>query len=230
MMIMMQANILVSLINDQLDIKLVEEGQFYSQKQTFSVTKLFAFIAALFKPQNDLFNNQMTVEVDESNVPENLFGDQVRLKQVLISILINAIKHTKDGKINVSVSYDAIRRHLTCAVSDTGAGFGTVKQDLLSKVLAKPQQAQDAHLNQSNVSLYICKMLVEKSGGALSAHSDGEKLGATFKFSMKMRELNELENLASDSSTSSDEVGDPADQEVSSFSDTHRSDFMSVFN
>lgn len=151
----------------------------------------------------------------------------MRLKQVLISILTNSVKHTKEGKIEMAVSYDDTSQKLHCTISDNGDGFNEEKQRQLTQLLSTKNKAQELELSKTNVSLYICKKLVEITGGTLSAHSDGENLGATFKFDMKMRLGNEQDADLSSSSSQGSHSGENI--EDLSFSETHRSDYMSVF-
>lgn len=126
-LIMMQVHLLVSLINDQLDIKLIEDGEFRVKNEKFRVRQLFTFISSLFRPSTDLFGNQLIVAVDEQSVPHELFGDQVRMKQVLVNILSNAIKYTRGGRICLTVSYDSEDARLRCQIVDNGIGFNQEK-------------------------------------------------------------------------------------------------------
>lgn len=97
---------------------------------------------------------------------------------------------------------------LNCAIVDSGCGFSDEKQLELVALLSKPEHELDAEIIKSNVSLFICKKLVEHSGGTLKAYSAGENRGATFQFSVKMIVPSGQDRDSSDSDSMSDSNGD----------------------
>lgn len=89
---------------------------------------------------------------------------------------------------------------------------------------------QDPEQTEPNVMLYICKKIVELNGGTLKAHSAGENLGATFEFDMKMKVPDDQHPQSCSQESQSDESEDDGEDPVDiSYSDTRRSDYMSVF-
>lgn len=126
-----QINLLLSLVNDSLDFKLIEESRFVAKKETFKIRDLLDFIKAMFVPQMQLVGNTFTARVEENEngenanqrMPNSLHGDQIRLKQVLINLVKNALKFTQGGAIEIATSYDAHKELLKCRVIDNGLGF-----------------------------------------------------------------------------------------------------------
>ena len=106
-LIISQINLLLSLVNDMLDMRLIEEGKFSVKMCSFDVFDLFQFIQSIFEPELKVRNNRLIVPQNQSDyLPKILIGDQIRLKQVLINLTKNAIKFTRNGQIKISASFD----------------------------------------------------------------------------------------------------------------------------
>ena len=132
-----QINLLLSLVNDSLDFKLIEESKFVAKKETFKIRDLLDFIKAMFVPQMQLVGNVFSAKVEENEngdvendhrMPNSLHGDQIRLKQVLINLVKNALKFTQGGAIEIATSYDARKELLKCRVIDNGLGFNEAEK------------------------------------------------------------------------------------------------------
>ena len=130
-------------------------------------------------------------------MPERLYGDQIRLKQVLVNLVKNAIKFSYGKDIRLRVSYDERQEFLKIRVIDQGKGIEQHEMTKLFKYFGK-LEAQSLSgsgggtftgtENQEGIGLglAICQQIVHRNGGTISVTSDGLNKGSTFTFTMRM--------------------------------------------
>ena len=105
---------------------------------------------------------------------------------MLINLVKNALKFTFKGRILVKASFDVIHEMLTVHVVDTGKGILKEEQTRLFKAFEKLERTDSVNSEGIGMGLAICKKLTAQCGGRIEVHSDGENLGSTFIFQMKM--------------------------------------------
>ena len=123
----------------------------------------------------------------EAYLPEKMFGDQIRLKQILVNLVKNAMKFSQTKPIKILTGYDFTEQMLHVQIIDEGKG---IKQEQLEKLFSLFDQVdRDSFGNLEGVGmgLNICTKIVNENGGSISVFSEGENKGATFQFSMFMR-------------------------------------------
>ena len=177
---------LLGLINDVLDISKIEEGKLELSNETFDLKATLESIIGTVKPGADA--KQQTLEVNCKIMGSNsLIGDSVRLSQVLINLIGNAIKFTPEGgKIRldiVELSSDAEKVLLNFSVADTGVG---IAQESLTRIFKPFEQADNSisrKFGGTGLGLSISQRIVELMGGHLSAESQLDK-GSRFYFSV----------------------------------------------
>ena len=172
---------LLSLINDVLDLSRIESGKIELEHRDFS---LRVSISDVIKTQISLVHGKgLTMEVDiPAAVPDNLTGDQLRLKQILLNLLGNAIKFTAQGGIRITVAVS--ERHgdvatLQIGVTDSGIG---ISSEAIRKIFDPFVQADSSTTRQfggTGLGLAICTRLTELMGGRIWAESS-EGSGSTF--------------------------------------------------
>jgi CheY-like chemotaxis protein/HPt (histidine-containing phosphotransfer) domain-containing protein len=131
-------------------------------------------------------------------IPKLIAGDAVRLRQVLVNLLANAIKFTPAGEVGVTVSarpLDGSRREIHFAVRDTGIGIPQDRFDRLFKVFSQVDVSTTRRYGGTGLGLAICKRLSELMGGRIWAESEPGK-GSTFHFTIVANELEALERAA----------------------------------
>lgn len=121
------------------------------------------------------------------SLPELLLGDQVRLKQILINLVKNAIKFTYHGNICVSAGFDLEEEILAVEVRDDGAGIATEDQQKLFEAFAKLKRTEGVNEEGTGMGLHICNNILKQLHGCIWFHSDGVDKGTTFTFTMPMR-------------------------------------------
>jgi len=186
------AEALLIIINDILDISKIEAGKLTIEEVDFNVRKELNAALAIFP---ELASNKSLYFdlVVEPNVPEFLVGDPTRIRQVLVNFVGNAIKFTHDGCVQVSISILPIKNdslsentNLVCfAVKDTGIGLSP---ESIPKLFQKFEQADVSTTRKfggSGLGLAISKQLIEAMNGTVNVKSAlGE--GSTFQFVLSM--------------------------------------------
>ena len=182
------ANHLLALINDILDMSRIESGKQVLKNEEFSFSKLLEQINTMFSSQcmdkGLQYNCRITGSVDEHYI-----GDNMKLKQVLINILGNAVKFTpKGGNVELSVERTAQfdkKTTLRFTITDTGIG---ISKDYLPHIFESFSQEDSSATNQyssSGLGLAITKSLVEMMNGNIEVRSEKGK-GSVFTFTVTL--------------------------------------------
>ncbi|MES2397059.1 MAG: response regulator [Bacteroidota bacterium] len=183
-------NLLMVLINDILDLAKVEAGKMTFEYAPFNLSNSISEILQLFETRIKEARLQLTFKFDPT-IPEFLIGDSVRLNQIILNLVSNAIKFTKKGKIGIEIlklNEDKENVTLEFSVTDTGIG---IPQNNLNTIFDKFQQATSETSNiygGTGLGLTIAKQLVELQGGTISVKSKVDK-GSTFSFILSYKKI-----------------------------------------
>lgn len=177
---------LKNIINNVLDISKISSSKLVVSTETYNAISLLN--ECIKKIEKDV-NKNVTIETEISkNIPGELYGDSVKLKQVIMSILINASKYTKEGYIKVSaneiVKYDVCR--LIIEIEDTGCGMSVDKLNELLKTNTDLEDTDLLKLNSLDVDLKLAFKIIRKLGGFINIRSEKEK-GSTFTIILDQR-------------------------------------------
>jgi len=175
------ATALLTLVNDLLDLSKIEAGKLEIEMVPFSLSDLLNDIAALSAAQAEDQGVGFQLDVGEE-VPEVITGDPGRIRQILLNLIGNALKFTREGDVSVSVATDVSTDAdlaLRLQVSDSGPG---IPEKQLGSIFDAYEQAGGEATVQSSgtgLGLAICRRLVELMGGRIWAES---KLGQGSSF------------------------------------------------
>jgi len=193
--IKMSGDALIVLINDILDLAKVDSGKMTFEKIPFKMGLSISAILHLFETKIQEKNLILVKEYD-SKIPEVVVGDPVRLHQIILNLVSNAVKFTSTGKITVSVrllSEDLEKVTIEFAVTDTGIG---ITENKLEKIFENFQQASSGTsrlYGGTGLGLAIVKQLVEPQGGHIEVTSKIHE-GSTFRFTLDFQKTtNEAE-------------------------------------
>ena len=125
----------------------------------------------------------------EVPLPDQLQGDELRFKQVLINLIKNAIKFTKRGYIRILAAYDDMAGQIRVQICDSGKGIEPAEIPLLCHQFGKLYRTAEINSDGIGLGLMISKALVEKTGGTLEIFSEGVDRGSVFAFSMNMLDV-----------------------------------------
>jgi PAS domain S-box-containing protein len=181
--IKLSGDALTVLINDILDLAKVDAGKMVFEQTPFKMAASISAMIHLFETKIQEKNLQLIKKYDDK-IPLVLSGDPVRLHQIILNLVSNAVKFTSEGKITISASLlneNEEKADIEFSVSDTGIG---IPEDKMEHIFENFQQAtsETARLyGGTGLGLAISKQLVESQGGRIIAKSKlGE--GSTFSF------------------------------------------------
>jgi len=174
---------LIFLINDILDLAKVNAGKMTFEKKPFQIKKSITLIQNSF----DLIVKEKNLEIVneyDNRIPAMVVGDSVRLNQILLNLMNNAVKFTQKGKITISIkllSEDEENTTIEFAITDTGIGIAENKVNSIFNVFEQAEIGTSNSYGGSGLGLAIVKQLVEFQGGSIGLKSKlGE--GSTFSF------------------------------------------------
>lgn len=176
---------LLMLINDILDLAKIEAGKMLFEKIPFNLHDSIAAILHTFELKMEEKNLQLVRYYDDA-IPEILLGDPVRLHQILLNLISNAIKFTTEGTITIEV--DLLKQEdqkaiIQFSITDTGIGIPENKLDSIFENFQQASSDTARNYGGTGLGLAIVKKLVDGQGGILSVQSIlGE--GSTFSFTL----------------------------------------------
>lgn len=183
---------LIVLINDILDLAKVDAGKMVFEQTPFKLKRSISSMLHLFEIKIQERNLKLIKEYDD-RIPDVLMGDSVRLHQIIMNLVSNAVKFTASGSITVSVrmlSEDDENVTIQFDVKDTGIG---IDQSKLSNIFDDFQQATSGTsrlYGGTGLGLAIVKQLVEPQGGTIDVTSQ-LGAGSTFSFVLSFSKTNE---------------------------------------
>ncbi len=178
-------SMLLSLVNDILDISKIEAGKMDIVPVDYSLGDMISEIVNMMWLPTEEKGLKLFVEVDPS-LPEGLYGDEVRIKQILINLLNNAVKYTSEGSVTLHIDEEDIiddRVRIMYSVTDTGMG---IKQDALPHLFdafLRADEEKNARIEGTGLGLSIVKQLVDLMGGNITVDSVYTE-GSTFMVSL----------------------------------------------
>ncbi|GFI08354.1 sensory/regulatory protein RpfC [Lachnospiraceae bacterium] len=175
------SKILLTLINDILDLSKIKSGKMEIVNVSYETGELFSEIVNMIWIKAREKGLEFRLQVD-SSIPSMLCGDEVRIKQVLINLLNNALKYTSEGSITLSVRCERLRLNrvrVWYTVEDTGQGVKKESIPYIFNAFKRVDQEKNRHIEGTGLGLSIVHQLVELMGGEISVNSVYTK-GSTF--------------------------------------------------
>lgn len=182
------ADSLMILLNDILDLSKIEAGRLELQSLDFSLRQSLNYSIKTLGLRAQQKRLELTFDV-APDVPDSLIGDPMRLRQVIINLLNNAIKFTAAGEVNASVRREAINGEeivLRFEVRDTGIGIPTDKQDTIFQPFVQADGSMTRQYGGTGLGLAISRQLVELMHGRIGVES-GPGRGSVFYFTARFR-------------------------------------------
>ena len=205
--IKLSGDALIVLINDILDLAKVDAGKMVFEQIPFKMSLSIAAMLHLFETKIQEKNLILVKNYDE-NIPDILLGDPVRLHQIILNLISNAVKFTSNGRITVGarlLNDDGETVLIEFEVSDTGIG---IPEDKISKIFEDFQQASSGTsriYGGTGLGLAIVKKLVEPQGGKLSVKSEVGK-GSSFSFVLPFHKTKEEAPAIAETAEMDDEI------------------------
>ena len=179
------SKMLLSLINDILDISKIKSGKMEIVNVSYETGALFSEIVNMIWIKAKEKGLEFKLHVD-SSIPSMLCGDEVRIKQILINLLNNAIKYTSEGSVTLSVRCErqgVNRVRVWYSVEDTGMGVKKENIPYIFNAFRRVDEEKNRYIEGTGLGLSIVHQLVELMGGEISVNSVYTK-GSTFIVSL----------------------------------------------
>lgn len=181
------AHALLNIVNDILDFSKIEAGKLDIEQEAFSLDDVLSQLTDII----GLKAEQKGIEIVFSvalGTPRRLIGDSLRLGQILINLVNNALKFTETGEIIVTVTTESLSTETTqlrFAIRDTGIGMNQNQVSNLFQSFTQADTSTTRKYGGTGLGLAICKQLVEMMGGRIWVESEPGK-GSTFIFTMTL--------------------------------------------
>ena len=160
-------------LNGAMDVSTIDAKKIKIVDSKYSLSNLLTEICLKFKSMATEKNLEFRKNIEES-LPETLYGDSIRLKQIISALLLNAIKYTKEGfvelNVNTVITYDVCR--LVISVKDSGIGVNAEK---LNKIFSQNDNTKIEDVDSKEMTLDTAKKVVNLIGGTITVRSEKNK-------------------------------------------------------
>ncbi|MCR4897581.1 MAG: response regulator [Lachnospiraceae bacterium] len=179
---------LMSLINDILDFSKIEAGKMEIVETQYRLSAMIRSVVQMMSPRAQAKDLTFRTTVSPS-LPDKLFGDENRIKQILINILSNAVKYTRKGYIHFAVDGEIAEENtvtLRFSVTDTGIGIRDEDIGKLFDTFERLDSRNNRNIEGTGLGLAITKRIVDKMEGTLTVDTEYGK-GSTFTVTLEQR-------------------------------------------
>lgn len=185
------SKMLLTTINDILDLSKLESGKMDIVPTQYEISSLFSDLVNLIWIRAHQKNLEFKVDIDP-DIPSMLYGDEVRIKQVVTNMLTNAVKYTDSGSVTLSAKGERIAADqilLRISVQDTGMGIRKESLDDLFRSFKRVDESDNRNIEGTGLGLTISKQLMEMMGGRITVDSVYHK-GSVFTVELQQRIVN----------------------------------------
>ncbi|WML90180.1 ATP-binding protein [Thiothrix lacustris] len=173
---------LLALLNDLLDFSKIEAGKMELELSTYHLGEMVVHLQHLLDIRAKEKGLTFTIRISE-NIAPFLMGDEIRIQQILLNLLGNAIKFTETGTVTLTINLSANGERLRFEISDTGIGIPAEKQPLLFHSFQQMESSTARKYGGTGLGLAISKQLVSLMEGDIGVHSEAGQ-GACFWFEL----------------------------------------------
>ncbi|MBD5452605.1 MAG: response regulator, partial [Lachnospiraceae bacterium] len=188
---------LLTIINDILDFSKIESGKMDIVDTEFETLSIFHDISTIMVTRINAQDVEFLMDINP-NLPFVLYGDNNRIKQVIINLANNAAKFTKQGKVTLKFDYrerDDSYIDFIVSVEDTGIGIKEQDFDKIFKSFQQVDSKRNRNIEGTGLGLAICQQLVSLMNGSISVESEYER-GSCFSFEIPIKVVNDEPSLA----------------------------------
>ena len=192
------SNMLLHLINDILDMSRISSGQMKLTPVNYRPGDMLSEIVGMLWMRAREKGLEFHVEV-APDIPSELYADEVRIKQILINVLNNAIKYTQKGSVTLSIQCNGIndqKADIIYSVTDTGIGIKKENLPHLFTAFRRVDEEENRYIEGTGLGLSIVKQLTELMGGSVSVNSVYTQ-GSTFviRIPQKVTDFSQIGNI-----------------------------------
>lgn len=181
---------LLRIINDILDISKIESGLMLFEENPISIKELFSSLKNMMLPK--AMEKRLELSFDYSpDIPDTVLGDPTRLTQIIINLVGNALKFTKEGSVTMSarvLKEETGKYIIEFSVKDTGVGIAEEKIQYVFERFRQAESYTTRHYGGTGLGLSIAKQLIELQGGKIYVKSV-EGVGSEFAFTLPFKKM-----------------------------------------
>ena len=188
------SKMLLALINDILDMSKIESGNMDIVPVSYDVGEMLSDIVNMIWIRAKNKGLEFHIDVDQE-MPSQLFGDEVRIKQILINVLNNAVKYTSEGSVTLSIQCKKQENGnalISYSVTDTGLGIKKENIPFLFSAFKRVDEEKNRYIEGTGLGLSIVKQLVDLMNGEITVNSVYMK-GSTFVINLPQGVIDESE-------------------------------------
>ncbi len=175
-------NTLLSIINDILDLSKIESGNFEIIPGEYDIASVLNDVLNMTKHKAEKKGLVFDINISES-IPSVLEGDEIRIRQIMLNIINNAIKYTQEGSVSIDISSESVMMgnyiNLIIKVTDTGIGIKEADKDKLFKSFQRLDERKNHSIEGTGLGLHITNSLLQMMNGNISFESEYGK-GSVF--------------------------------------------------
>lgn len=186
------AKTLLSIVNDILDISKIESGKIRIILGEYDIRNMLVDTIHMAEVKCREKGLRFMYEISP-DIPRNLYGDELRLKQVITNIVTNAVKYTEHGHVTFKVSCESVSEdeiNLVVSVEDTGIGIKDEDKDKVFNKFERLDENRNKTIEGTGLGLSICRSMLELMGSELKFISTYGS-GSVFGFSVRQKKLND---------------------------------------
>lgn len=175
---------LVSIINDLLDISKIESGKMEIHEEAYHLKRLLRDVINVIITRIVPREIELILDIDPE-IPEYLYGDKTRFRQILINLLNNGVKYTENGYIKLTLRYEKRDSGIVLSgdIEDTGLGMTEEDMEHIFSSFVRVENVQNQAIEGTGLGLAICKKSLELMGGEICVKSR-YGVGSQFSFSL----------------------------------------------
>jgi len=180
------SNDLLTIINDLLDLSQMEARRLSLTEEAVDIHESLRSVAKLLRVRATAKGLALTYDVDR-RLPQRIYGDSVRFRQILTNLIANAVKFTLCGEVTILLQPNDNETMLRCQVVDSGIGVGDSVREKIFEAFVQADGTTRRRFGGTGLGLTICKQLVELMGGRIGMFNNSPAPGATFWFELPLR-------------------------------------------
>ncbi|NLJ07930.1 MAG: response regulator [Sphingobacteriales bacterium] len=192
---------LSGIIDDLFDVSLIESGNLRIENRKINIRDIFSDIGGIIRAEMQLMKKEhIRLSIPETAEDVEIFSDPIRVKQVLINLLKNALKFTEEGSVEAGY-YLQNEKECVFYIKDSGIGIEKESQDKIFQKFWQAQETAGKSNRGAGLGLYISYHLAKLLNGNLWIESE-KGIGSTFYFSVPLYKINNDKKLMTDLSES----------------------------
>lgn len=185
------SELLIGIINDVLDFSRIEAGKMAIVEKEYDTREMLANVINMIRPRAEAKGLQLKEEIS-SQLPRRLYGDRMRVEQIMINLLTNAVKYTEHGSVLLKAACEREGEYIRLSVAVTDTGMGIREEDFqkLFTAFERLEETKNHSIQGTGLGLNITNLLLQLMDSSLEVESIYGQ-GSTFSFVLEQKIMDE---------------------------------------